>query len=230
MTTCAVDPEQFFAASRLVIVAGKGGVGKTVVSATLARAAARVGLSTLVIEVEGKSGLPTMYGQQELDYEEVTLSAGGGRIQEEQVGLPHPLQLLDLAQDEDVLDARRGGGHHVQGAGRHESTGDARQAVVAEVVEQGVVGRERAGPHLAVPVRPPTRVEDGLVVVEGPLAVHGGQTRLPLDLDHQRGQADACGGPGQRGRDHGFAHTALPGNDDQPRCSEEARGIQEPPS
>ena len=30
---CAVDPEQFFAASRLVIVAGKGGVGKTTVSA-----------------------------------------------------------------------------------------------------------------------------------------------------------------------------------------------------
>ncbi len=54
-----VDPASFFAASRLLIVAGKGGVGKTVVSATLARAAARAGLSTLVIEVEGKSGLAT---------------------------------------------------------------------------------------------------------------------------------------------------------------------------
>jgi anion-transporting ArsA/GET3 family ATPase len=73
-----VDPEQFFAASRLVIVAGKGGVGKTTVSATLARAAALVGLSTLVIEVDGRSGLPAMFGQGELGYDEVVLSAGGG--------------------------------------------------------------------------------------------------------------------------------------------------------
>jgi len=73
-----VDPEQFFAASRLVIVAGKGGVGKTTVSATLARAAALSGLSTLVVEVEGKSGLPGMFGQGELGYEEVVLAAGGG--------------------------------------------------------------------------------------------------------------------------------------------------------
>jgi anion-transporting ArsA/GET3 family ATPase len=73
-----VDPARFFGASRLVIVAGKGGVGKTVVSATLARAAARAGLSSLVIEVEGKSGLPTMFGQPALDYDETVLSAGGG--------------------------------------------------------------------------------------------------------------------------------------------------------
>ena len=52
-----VDPLQFFAASRLLIVAGKGGVGKTTVTATLATAAARAGLRTLVVEVEGKSGL-----------------------------------------------------------------------------------------------------------------------------------------------------------------------------
>jgi anion-transporting ArsA/GET3 family ATPase len=73
-----VDPEQFFAASRLVIVAGKGGVGKTTVSATLARAAALAGLSTLIVEVEGRSGLPAMYGQGELGYDEVVLSPGGG--------------------------------------------------------------------------------------------------------------------------------------------------------
>ena len=76
--TRAVDPEQFFAASRLVIVAGKGGVGKTTVSATLARAAALAGLSTLIVEVEGRSGLPAMYGQGELGYDEVVLSPGGG--------------------------------------------------------------------------------------------------------------------------------------------------------
>ena len=59
-------------------MAGKGGVGKTVVSAVLAKAAARLGLSTLVVEVEGKSGLATMFGQSALGYDEVVLSAGGG--------------------------------------------------------------------------------------------------------------------------------------------------------
>jgi anion-transporting ArsA/GET3 family ATPase len=73
-----VDPEQFFAASRLVIVAGKGGVGKTAVSATLARAAALSGLSTLIVEVEGKTGLPGMFAHGEIGYDEVVLSAGGG--------------------------------------------------------------------------------------------------------------------------------------------------------
>jgi hypothetical protein len=73
-----VDPAQFFAASRLVIVAGKGGVGKTTVSAALARAAARSGLSTLIVEVEGKSGLASLFGREPLTYEEVTLSRGGG--------------------------------------------------------------------------------------------------------------------------------------------------------
>lgn len=73
-----MDTARFFAASRVVIVAGKGGVGKTTVSAALARAAARSGLTTLVVEVEGKSGLSTLFGQGPLGYDETTLSAGGG--------------------------------------------------------------------------------------------------------------------------------------------------------
>ncbi|MFP5254733.1 MAG: ArsA-related P-loop ATPase [Acidimicrobiia bacterium] len=59
-------------------MAGKGGVGKTVVSAALARAASRAGLSSLVIEVEGKSGLPTMFGQGALEYADAVLHPGGG--------------------------------------------------------------------------------------------------------------------------------------------------------
>lgn len=66
-------------------MAGKGGVGKTVVAATLARAAAQVGLSALVIEVEGKSGLASMYGQGPLRYDEGILSAGGGPTGEGEV-------------------------------------------------------------------------------------------------------------------------------------------------
>jgi anion-transporting ArsA/GET3 family ATPase len=69
-----VDPAQFFAASRLVIVAGKGGVGKTTVTAALARAAALSGLSTLIVEVEGKSGLASVFGREPLSYDEIELS------------------------------------------------------------------------------------------------------------------------------------------------------------
>lgn len=77
-----MNPTEYFAASRLLIVAGKGGVGKTVVTAALARAASMVGRSALVVEVEGKSGLPRMFGQDdshhhELGYEEQVLRKGG---------------------------------------------------------------------------------------------------------------------------------------------------------
>lgn len=71
-----MDPAQFFAASRLLIVAGKGGVGKTTVTASLARAAAIRGLSSLIVEVEGKSGLAAVFGREPLTYEEVELAEG----------------------------------------------------------------------------------------------------------------------------------------------------------
>ncbi len=69
-----MDPATFFATSRVVIVAGKGGVGKTTVTAALARAAARQGRRALIVEVEGKSGLASMYGAEDLGYDEVTLA------------------------------------------------------------------------------------------------------------------------------------------------------------
>ncbi len=69
-----MDPRGFCRQSRLVIVAGKGGVGKTTVTATLARLASRVGLSVLVVEVEGRSALSSIFGTQALDYEEQVLA------------------------------------------------------------------------------------------------------------------------------------------------------------
>ena len=45
---------QFFGAARLVIVAGKGGVGKTTVTAVIAHAAAAAGLRVLAVDLEGK--------------------------------------------------------------------------------------------------------------------------------------------------------------------------------
>ena len=52
-----MDPLQFLTTARVAIVAGKGGVGKTTVTAVLARAAIRRGLRVLVVELDGKPSL-----------------------------------------------------------------------------------------------------------------------------------------------------------------------------
>ena len=71
-----MDLAQDWPTSRVVIVAGKGGVGKTTVTATLAVAAQRSGKSVLIVEVEGKSGLSTAFGRPALGYEEQELAPG----------------------------------------------------------------------------------------------------------------------------------------------------------
>src|SRR5258707_854922 len=67
---------QFCSTSRVVIVAGKGGVGKTTVTAALAVAAARTGMSVLIVEVEGKSGLAAAFDRPALTYDEARLDDG----------------------------------------------------------------------------------------------------------------------------------------------------------
>jgi anion-transporting ArsA/GET3 family ATPase len=56
----------------LVVVAGKGGVGKTTVTAVLARAAAGSGLRVLAVELDGKPGLRSLVGD---DIQVLALSA-----------------------------------------------------------------------------------------------------------------------------------------------------------
>jgi dethiobiotin synthetase len=75
--TKPLDPTAFFTASRVHMVAGKGGVGKTTITAALAVAASRLGLSVLVIEIEGKAGLTSLFGRPPLGYDEVELVAAG---------------------------------------------------------------------------------------------------------------------------------------------------------
>jgi anion-transporting ArsA/GET3 family ATPase len=72
-----LDPREFCTQTRLVIVAGKGGVGKTTVAAALARMASRQGLSVLLLEIEGKHGLAAAFGGEPLDYHDRVLSLGG---------------------------------------------------------------------------------------------------------------------------------------------------------
>jgi len=70
-----VDPAQFLTASGVIIVAGKGGVGKTAVTAAVSVAASSVGLRTLIVEVEGKGGMASMLGTEGLRYDEAELVA-----------------------------------------------------------------------------------------------------------------------------------------------------------
>ncbi len=72
-------PLQLFTASRLAIVAGKGGVGKTTVTAALARAAAERGLRVLVIDLDCRPGLAGLLGsERSLPYVEQVLLDGLG--------------------------------------------------------------------------------------------------------------------------------------------------------
>jgi anion-transporting ArsA/GET3 family ATPase len=69
-----MDVGTFCAQSRVLIVAGKGGVGKTTMAAALARMGSRAGRSVLIVELEGKSGITGAFGLgQDLGYEEMEL-------------------------------------------------------------------------------------------------------------------------------------------------------------
>ncbi len=71
-----MDVGTFCAQSHVLVIAGKGGVGKTTMSAALARMAAEAGKSVLIIELEGKSGIAAAFGRpDDLDYEEEELWA-----------------------------------------------------------------------------------------------------------------------------------------------------------
>jgi anion-transporting ArsA/GET3 family ATPase len=73
-----MDVGTFCAQSRVLIVAGKGGVGKTTMASALARMASLDGRSVLIVELEGKSGITGAFGmRQDLGYGEVELQAPG---------------------------------------------------------------------------------------------------------------------------------------------------------
>lgn len=83
-----MDVASFLRESEVLVVAGKGGVGKTTVAATLAVAGAGCGLRVEVVELEGKQGLPSAFGRgaDPLAYEPSRLwppdepTAAGGEV------------------------------------------------------------------------------------------------------------------------------------------------------
>jgi anion-transporting ArsA/GET3 family ATPase len=57
-----MDRGRFCRQSRVLVVAGKGGVGKTTVTAALARMAADAGLDVLVVGLDDAGALPLLFG------------------------------------------------------------------------------------------------------------------------------------------------------------------------
>lgn len=87
-------------AAGVAVVAGKGGVGKTTLTATLARAAADEGRSVLVISVDGRPGLGELLGGGPLRYEPQVLSPAAPGVGEISGRVIRPdAALLDYLED-----------------------------------------------------------------------------------------------------------------------------------
>lgn len=195
--------EDVVGASRVLIVAGKGGVGKTTVGATVAIAAARAGADVQLVELEGRSQLASLFGQGPLDFEPRLLSvseAGAGSITGRRI-----------TPDEALSD-------YLGAHGLERMTGRLTTTGIIDVVTTAAVGlrdlmalgkiRQIADRHLA-----------DLVVVDGPAAGHAiSFLRTPAGLARA-----SLGGPVHR-----QAEAAIEFLADDSRCRVQLVCVPEP--
>jgi RecA/RadA recombinase len=94
-----MEPARFYREARVVLVAGKGGVGKTTVAATIAAAAARRGENVLLFSLGDPVGIPAVFGHAGplTSEEQVVFTEGGGTVRARLL-LPDAI-LLDYLAD-----------------------------------------------------------------------------------------------------------------------------------
>ncbi|NNF56368.1 MAG: hypothetical protein HKN03_18220 [Acidimicrobiales bacterium] len=185
--------ENVIGASKVLIVAGKGGVGKTTVGATAALAAARAGANVQLIELEGRSQLGGLFGTGPLRFEPTVLMPGtpaGGRI----VG-------RRITPDEALAD-------YLGSHGLERLTGRLTMSGIIDVVTTAAVG-VRDLMALGKIRQISDHGEADLVVVDGPAAGHAiSLLRTPSGLARA-----SIGGP-----IHSQAEAALEFLADESRC------------
>jgi anion-transporting ArsA/GET3 family ATPase len=86
-------PNADFSKVRLHIVTGKGGTGKSTVSAALALALASTGKNVLLCEVEGRQGIARMFDVEPLPYAERRIATGLVGAQGQRGGVVHALHI-----------------------------------------------------------------------------------------------------------------------------------------
>jgi anion-transporting ArsA/GET3 family ATPase len=86
-------PSSDFSKVRLHIVTGKGGTGKSTVSASLALALASTGKNVLLCEVEGRQGIARMFDVEPLPYAERRVATGLVGPGGERGGVVHALHI-----------------------------------------------------------------------------------------------------------------------------------------
>ena len=157
--------------------------------------------------------------------------AGRRTVEHDQVSVAAPLELLHLAQHEDVLDAGRRRRDDVEHSGVGQPLRYPPQAVVVEVLDQCPARRDRPTADPAGALRSEVVAEHRLVVGEHIVGVATEQARQPglaLDVDDEHAQS----GLGCRARQHSryrcLPDTALAGNHQQPRGGEELQWIHAP--
>jgi hypothetical protein len=73
-----MDVAGFCSQANVVVVAGKGGVGKTTVASTLATVAAQAGLNVVLVGLDDSSAIPSLFGvTHTLGYDDETLEVPG---------------------------------------------------------------------------------------------------------------------------------------------------------
>lgn len=127
-----MDPAHFFSSSRVVVVVGKGGVGSSTVTATYARAAAAVGRSVLVVDVEGRTSLDGLLGGGPFGYEPVDVPPSPEPVPGGD-GEAAPVRVC-------VVDADEALGEYLRARGLHRIARRLLDGGLGDVIGRGVPG------------------------------------------------------------------------------------------